>query len=134
LEVYRLFIDNSLMIGNNQRPIKWYPSVYTHWFHWHYWCNWVFMSSLIDRGFRHKIVNCRIKAGINLLVHISAYFSLIFSANFIRSACLHETTRSLEERYKLEFSSLNQAYSLWEKISVDRQFVLMDHNTNKWIL
>ena len=39
---YRLFIDYSLIIGNNQWVINWLPIDYpliTHWFHWCHWCH-----------------------------------------------------------------------------------------------
>ena len=39
---YRLVIDYSLIIGNNQWLINWLPIDYlliTHWFHWCHWCH-----------------------------------------------------------------------------------------------
>ena len=39
---YRLVIDYSLIIGNNQWLINWLPINYlliTHWFHWWHWCH-----------------------------------------------------------------------------------------------
>ena len=46
---YRLVIDYSLIIGNNQWLINWLPIDYlliTHWFHWCHWCHRLVMPGI----------------------------------------------------------------------------------------
>ena len=68
---YRLVIDYSLIIGNNQWLINWLPIDYlliTHWFHW---CHWLVMSGLLCGEFKMENIYFEINfCGKNVCANI----------------------------------------------------------------